>query len=164
MSILVKQVAPLALVVFGACASHKTYTPVTTTGAELAGSPAASYSVPPTDPNGDVKLASYGVERQDPGARARAIHLGMAVSNRSDETWLVDTGAQRLVIRGKEVTPERPGKIEVAPRSSRFVDLVFPLPSNVTSENEVPAFDVQWTVLAGARHVVAGATSFEATP
>jgi hypothetical protein len=148
--------APLAL---AACSSPRVYAPVTTTSAELAGSPAATY---PLSAHGEVRLASYGYAEEEPDMRPRAIHLGMAVSNRSDETWVVDTSQQRMLIGGVEVKPDYSGHVEVPPRSTRFVDLVFPLPPTIEGRDEVPAFNVNWVVIAGNQNIVAGRTSFEA--
>jgi hypothetical protein len=149
----------LAPLVLAACASQKVYAPVTTTSAELAGSPAATY---PLSAHGEVRLASYGYAEEEPGMRPRAIHLGMAVSNRSDETWVVDTSQQHMLIGGIEVKPDYTGRVDIPPRSTRFVDLVFPLPPTVDGRDEVPAFNVNWVVVAGNQNIVAGRTSFEA--
>ncbi len=143
----------LALV---ACGPREVYAPVTTTSAELAGAPSATYPLA----HGDVRLASYGLaQRQQP-----RIHIGMAISNRSDETWTVDAREARLALRdGAALLPDMPEHIAIPPHATRWIDLVFPVELVVGQNGDVPAFDVGWVVHAG-KTIVAGTTPFAARP
>lgn len=159
--------AVLTSVALSACAPTRyAYAPVTTTSADLAGASAAVYAMPPGAPRGDVRVAMFGVTSlgpigtHEPGSDA--IHVGLAVSNRSDETWTVDPSEQHLTLTLKRQRSDiyatsgetpRSGAVLVPPRSTRTIDLYFPLPIQFHKEDAPPPFDVTWTVHAGGRAV-----------
>jgi len=157
----------LATVALTACAPTRySYAPVTTTSAELAGASAAVYGMPPGAPRGDVRIAMLGVTSLGPVGThevgSDAIHLALAVSNRSDEPWTVDPSEQRLTLTLKRQRSEvyatsgeapRSSTVLVLPRSTRMIDLYFPLPIQFQKEDAPPPFEVTWTVHAGGRAV-----------
>lgn len=158
----------LTSVALSACAPTRySYAPVTTTSAELAGASAAVYGMPPGAPRGDVRVAMLGITSMGPVGThepgSDAIHVALAVSNRSDETWTVDPSEQHLTLTLKRqrsdiyattrggVSPS--GTVLVLPRSTRMINLYFPLPIQFQKEDAPPPFDVIWTVHAGGRAV-----------
>lgn len=157
----------LAAVALSACAPTRySYAPVTTTSAELAGASAAVYGMPPGAPSGDVRIAMLGVTSMGPigthEVGTDAIHLALAVSNRSDEAWTVDPSEQHLTLTLKRQRSEiyatssdaaRSSTVVVLPRSTRMIDLYFPLPIQFQKEDAPPPFEVVWTVHAGGRAV-----------
>jgi hypothetical protein len=137
-----------------ACGSRDVYAPTTTTSAELAGAPSVTYAI---TPRGEVRLASYGLAPDAP-----RIHIGLAVSNRSEETWTVDAREQHLSLAGgAALLADAPEHVDIPPHATRFVDLVFPVELVVGRNGDVPAFDVGWVVHAG-KTIVAGTTPFTA--
>jgi len=174
--------AAMASVALSACEPTRyAYAPVTTTSADLAGASAAVYGVPPGAPRGDVRVAMMGISplvagEGTPGSRDRgdqvrtdAIHIGLAVSNRSDEAWTVDPSEQHLTLTMKQRRSDVwatnreiavSGPVVVPPRSTRMIDLYFPLPIDFKKEDAPPPFDVVWTVHAGGQPVVRR-TSFQ---
>ncbi len=160
---------------FVACAGRKyIYRPVTNTGAEVAGWPAASYAIPPETPRGDIRLATLGIVDITPAGASedvtvRALHLREVIANNSDKPWIVDTREQRVALandgesRAAYATADPgtpPPVIEVPPGGKRTLDLFFPLPPRFEDAGELPAFDVIWTVRTEARPVTAR-TPFE---
>jgi hypothetical protein len=165
----------MASVALSACEPTRyAYAPVTTTSADLAGASAAAYGIPPDAPRGDVRLAMMGISslaatEGAPGSRDRgdtmrtdAIHIGLAVSNRSDQAWTVDPSEQHLTLTVKQHRNDiwatnremaLSGPVVVPPRSTRMIDLYFPLPIDFKKEDAPPPFDVVWTVHAGAQPV-----------
>ena len=157
----------VAAVAFLGCAPTRyVYAPVRTTSADLEGASAAVYEIPPGSPRGDVRLAMLGVASLRPGGLSdstlRAIHIALAVSNRSDEHWTVDPSEERLTLTMRHersdiyaTTAEiaRATTVDVPPRSTRLFDLYFPLPIQLEKENELPSFDVFWTVHIGSRAI-----------
>jgi hypothetical protein len=158
--------AVLTSVALSACAPTRySYAPVTTSSAELAGASAAVYGMPPGSPRGDVRIAMLGVTSigpigtHEPGSDA--IHVALAVSNRSDETWTVDPSEQHLTLTLKRQRSDiyatggqvPSTTVHVLPRSTRMIDLYFPLPIQFQKEDAPPPFEVIWTVHAGGRAV-----------
>ncbi|MDB5218553.1 MAG: hypothetical protein JWO86_6480 [Myxococcaceae bacterium] len=142
------------------------YAPVTTTSAELEGSSAAVYAMPPDAPRGEVRIAMLGVaESSTPGmqeTRSRKIHVALAVSNRADETWTVDPSEQRLTLTNNRersdvyaTTRNDAGSssVIVPPRSTRVIDLYFPVPIQLQKDDALPPFDIRWTVHAAGRSI-----------
>ena len=90
----------VAAFLLGCAQERYVYGPVRTTGAEIAGAPAASYEIPSGAPRGSMRLAMMGlstlrsVHIED--STLRAVRLALVVSNRSDETWTVDLAHQRI--------------------------------------------------------------------
>lgn len=131
---------------------------------------AVRYPVPPEEPTGSVTIASFGFTELATGAQGSvaALHVRMVVDNEGDETpWTVDTGDQLVEIAGEGQS--RPllvntdiqalPIVSIGRRQKRVFDLYFPLPTTVTGESQLPAFDVLWQVRTPAR-AVADRTSF----
>lgn len=159
----------VAAVAFLGCAPTRyVYTPVMTTSAELEGAPAAVYEMPSGSSRGDVRVAMVGVAALRPGglkdSTLRAIHVALAVSNRSDEHWTVDPSEEHLsLVMNHELSDiyattaeiTRAPTVDVPPGSTRSIDLYFPLPLQLQlqKENKLPSFDVVWTVHTGSRAI-----------
>lgn len=149
---------------FGCGPDTYTYAPVRTTSGDIAIEDAAVRAIPPDRPRGEVRVAALGVVALRPEAIAdstlRAFHVEIVVSNRSDEPWTLDGAEQRLAVgAGRELVEAitervgRPPQIEVPAHTTRTIDLYFPLPAEVESARDLPAFAVVWTVRAGSRVV-----------
>jgi hypothetical protein len=160
--------AASVLLALSACAPTRySYAPVSTTGADLAGASAAVYGMPPESPRGDVRVAMLGIgsvsalgSQETP---ADAIHVTLAVSNRSEETWTVDPSEQRLTLTMKRQRSDvyattrdapRASAVQIPARSTRMIDLYFPLPIQFQKEDAPPPFEVIWTIHIGSRAVV----------
>ena len=159
--------AVITAVAVSACAPTRySYAPVTTTSADLEGASAAVYGMPPEAPRGDVRIAMLGVSSMSPigtqESKSDAIHVALSVSNRSDETWTVDPSEQRITLTLKRQRSElyattgdgrSTTAVSVLPRSTKVINLYFPLPIQFQKEDAPPPFDVLWTVHAGGRAV-----------
>jgi hypothetical protein len=164
----VKWIGWMSVVALAACAPAYTYEPSEHATGSIGGHLAADYPIPQAAPQGDVRLASFGLGELAPAQgssdKASALHLRMVVSNNSPEPWTVDTREQKLDIVGSgpatpafSTTREGNGdmpEVTVAPGSKRIIDLFFPLPPNRQSESSVPEFDAIWNVHAGSQDVV----------
>lgn len=155
-----------------ACTHEYVYVPTNAT-ATVRGLPAADYPVPPAAPQGDVRIASFGItevsSNDRPDGTARALHLRVVVENGSPTPWTFDTREQHLELNGRgPLTPafasadpgSPPPVLTVAPRGRRTADLFFLLPEDLQHAEELPEFDASWTLHAGA-DVVAETTPFE---
>lgn len=144
-----------------ACSTPRySYAPVRATSADLAGAPAAIYSIPPDDPRGDVRLATFGMARLVPDevedSALWAVHIALVVTNRSDETWSVDGTEQQLrVENGNDLVQatndqlDDPPVMAVPPHGVTWVHLFFPL--DPQRPRFVPAFEVRWTLRTSTR-------------
>jgi hypothetical protein len=158
---------PAAFLV-AACAHDYTYQPAEHATGNIGGHVAADYQIPPAAPQGDVRLASFGLSQLGPAAGSGdgkpALHLRMVVSNNDAQPWTVDTREQKLDIAnggstGPAFATTREGNeglplITIAAGSKRVIDLFFPLPPDQQSADAIPDFDAIWNVHAGAQDVV----------
>jgi hypothetical protein len=155
----------------GGCAEGTyTYRPAQTTAA-LSGLPAARQGIPREKPSGDILVASSGVtEIKVAEQPSRAIFVRVVVSNRSDETaWGFDTRSQEAIIGGQRITAAyanvyegyegKTSVVQIPRGQSRTVDFYFPLPANLQNDNEVPPFELAWSVRT-SRELVADRTPF----
>lgn len=136
------------------------------------GFPGTRYVVPPEEPQGDVRVASFGVTEVTPAPDAPAItalHVRMIVSNNGDVTpWQIDTRAQEVEIagEGRSAPLYVNGNAAPAPvvsigaREQHTLDLYFPLPATIGGTLQLPRFDLLWQVQT-ARRVVSDRTVFE---
>lgn len=162
-----------ALGAFSCAGPDYVYRPTTLTNAQVAGRVASDYQIPPEEPTGDVKLATFGIMRIKPagapeGTFTRALHTRMVVANNSAVPWSVDTREQRATMNG--LGESRPAfaavpsgaapVVIVPPGGRRVIDLFFPLPAANAEPKNIAAFDVIWRVHTGER-VVAERTPFE---
>lgn len=156
-----------------ACTSERfTYAPVRTTSADVAGESGAVVRIPRDAPRGDVRVVTFGIAplqpEDDPLATVRALHVSLVVSNRSDETWTILGDEQRVSLGGtgspivaRSARVAAITRMEIPARSTRWIDLFFPLPQGVETPGAIPSFDVTWTVRTGARPPVVERTTFE---
>lgn len=139
----------------GACAPQYKYQPTTHATAELGGHLAAEYQIPKNAPQGDLRLASFGISKVSPKGDAkasmRAIHVRMEVANNSNQPWKLDTREQLIdfsdgtkshpaLVRtnqGQSGLPE----VTVAAGSKRVIDLFYTLPAQEQSSKKIPNFD-----------------------
>jgi hypothetical protein len=157
-------VLTLALLAAG-CGSNYIYAPESHTGAQLAGLPAADVQIPPEAPQGDVRLATFGIARisaQGQAQKIPALHLREIISNNAQQPWTVDTRDQRVTLgsRGESRAAyasaeggNPPPVVTVPPGGKRTVDLFFPLPTDVAKAAKLPQFDAIWTVRTSSRPI-----------
>ncbi len=159
---------------FTGCANEYVYQPAEQATAEIHGRVAADYQIPASAPEGDVRIASFGISKispQDkPEVTERAIHLRMIVANNSARPWSVDTRQVRVAIPGAGKIPPayvttREGQgglpsVIVGAGGQRVIDLFYPLPANMQSARRIPEFDVVWRVQTETQ-VVAERTPFD---
>jgi hypothetical protein len=120
---------------------------------------------------GSVELASFGLTEltADEVGPVQTLHVRMVVTNRRDDAgWCVDLTGARLVIPGDGAA----GPLFVnagtttAPlawidRGQRSVfDLYYALPPNISDEDDLPGFDVAWSV-STPTGAFAGRTRFD---
>jgi hypothetical protein len=141
------------------------------TSASLAGLPAARQSIPRDKPSGEIVVASSGVtEIKTEQGSSRAIFVRAVVSNQSDDTpWGFDTRAQAAIVGGQRVTAAYANAYEgydgstsvvrVPKGQSRTVDFYFPLPSGAQADDDIPPFELSWSVRT-SRELVADRTPF----
>ncbi len=154
----------------GACAeTNYVYRPNQQATASVSGLPAARYPVPPERPTGEVLVLSSGVTEMNVAeGRRRLLFVRMVVANNSGESsWTVDTRQQAASIGNQRVSPayvnayKQPVPIiTIARGEKRAIDFYFPLPAGQDTNEEVPIFDVAWSIQTGER-VVADRTSFD---
>lgn len=163
-----------ASLTLAACAPARfTYAPVATTSADLAGMAAAAYPVPGEAAAGDVHVAVLGVAeiRRHPRSpfTEKAIRVSLVVSNRSSSTWRVEGSEQHVELASHRVRTVLDAKtdgdgheivVDVPASSTRWVDLLFPVPDG-TEEALLGTFDVQWTVRLGPGTRASRVTRFE---
>ena len=88
------------------------------------------------------------------------------MTNRDDQDWVLDGGEQQLELASEAVSATtqrvtKPLSLTVPARSTRALDLFFPLPGTV-AERDLRAFGVRWTVHLGVgARVIVGRTPFE---
>ena len=146
----------------GGCATDRyLYRPTEHATASLPenGFPAALYQVPPGQPQGEVKIASLGVQKLEDPPGPHLI-LRMVVTNNSDEPWSVDTTQQKVTFAGVAVGPIAPVRaygstalagsvLDVPPRQQRTVDLMYPVPRKVKVQN----FQLAWSLSTPTAYV-----------
>ncbi len=152
------------------CATYA-YVPEQNATGQIRGQPAADYAIPPEAPQGDVRIASFGVTdlATSESEHVRALHLRMVVSNNGAVPWTVDTREQLAAVPGEghsrpifaSTDDNRLPLATVAPGGKRTLDLVYPLPASMQKAKHLPAFDVVWRVDTGGGRVVAMRTPFE---
>jgi hypothetical protein len=155
-------IAAAGVFVGGCAETSYVYRPAQPATAMMSGLPAAQYAIPRERPTGQVFVLSSGVtEITVTGGPIPVLFVRLVVSNNSDEAaWSLDTRQQALLIAGQRVTPayinpyKQPLPIMQIPRGERrTVDLYYPLPAGAENNDEVPAFDVEWSVQTGDRQV-----------
>jgi hypothetical protein len=164
--------ALVALPTVGGCAHDYYYQPAEQDLVSVQGIPGARYPVPPERPDGEVRVATFGMQDLRPaagGAPMPAIHVRLVVTNNGDASpWTLDTRQIFIDIAGEGSSPpvyvnSEVGSlpvVTVARGERRVIDAFFPVPGSMQSEDAVPRFDVKWQVGTGTRPI-AGRTPFE---
>lgn len=155
----------LFLAAVGCTSDRYFYRPAEQATATLGGVPAARYSIPPEAPRGDLRIVSFGVSTLELEGREPmdTLHLRLVVSNDGGERpWTLDTRELHLQVEGSE--PRPPSflnatvtglpVIEIPRGQARSVDAYFPLPPPFEDDEEIPRFDVLWSVHTDTRLVV----------
>jgi hypothetical protein len=153
----------VSLLAVSACAAHYAYVPTTNAVATIRGNPAADYPLPPSAPQGDLRIASYGMTDVSPRNESnevyRALHLRVVLANNGETPWLFDTREQHVQLDGQAALPvtfasanggSAPPVITVNHDAKRVVDLFFFLPPNLQHEDAIPEFDALWSVHSGS--------------
>ncbi len=140
-----------------ACSPGYGFVPAQGASSSLNGRPAVSYAIVPQANRGELRVATIGIEpltpNNAPDQQLAALHVRMVVSNTTGaQAWTFDTREQELMMsdRGKS-TPafatanagdgSAPPVLTIAPRSSRVVDLFFPLPNDAQDINSIASFE-----------------------
>jgi hypothetical protein len=142
----------LGIALMGCAGPQYDYAPVQHATAMAYGEPAADYPLPSRRPDGDVELASFGVQKVVRGARA--VHVRMIVANDGTGIWTVDTRQQLMALPGVgRVRPTwayssvgQPPRIAIGPSQRAVVDLFYPLPLPEHHARDIPDFSVLWEV------------------
>ncbi len=139
-----KLIPILAAAALGACGStyesyhYDTARPITTVRAE----------------NGAVKVSSRGIaEVRVSGNVLPALHVRMLVDDPDGRTLKVNTGDVQVRVPGGYGSGPmfvesglRGPTIVVGPGEERVIDLYFPLPRGVVTNDYLPRFDVLWSL------------------
>jgi hypothetical protein len=162
-----RRLLTLSLLGMAACASQQRfyYQPEEQASARIAGRPAARYTIPPEQPRGDVRVATFGVTEIElgRGEPIPALHVRLIASNDAGErTWTLDTRDIRVQLAGRPprgaafVNADVVGLpvLEIPPGQSRTVDVYMPLPDDLEGAGDIPQFDVLWSVRTDERRVV----------
>jgi hypothetical protein len=148
------------------CAHQYMYVPAGPAG----GGAAARYPVPPSAPQGEVYVTSFGPTDLEvgPGQPGTLLHARVAVSNGSPVPWTVDGRQQFMAAPGQQPqaatflnTDAGTGPIyEVQPGRANVFDLYFALPPPLDDPRNLGGFALDWNVNAGGQ-VVAQQTPFQ---
>jgi hypothetical protein len=140
--------------------------------AEVSGLPAVDYPVPPGQPQGDVRVVSFGVnemQAEQGGQNAPVLQVRLLVSNTASPVpWTIDTRQITVALGGAgqsraafvNTDTGTPPVLQIPAGQSRTIDLYYPLPPTLASAGQLPGFDVVWQVQTGAG-AVAQRTSFQ---
>jgi len=158
----------------GGCAPTYVYQPAQNATAQMHGRLAADYEIPASHPEGDVRLASFGISdvspEGSPNLKQRAIHVRLVVANNGGQYWSLDAREQRIDLPGAgQMSPAYVGSgqpetglpmISIAPGGKRTLDLFYPLPATLQSAKQIPEFDLLWKINTGTQ-IVAERTPFD---
>ena len=143
------------------------------TGNSLENGPAASYPIPPQNPQGEVYVTSFGFTDMDsPSQQAGALlHVRLAVSNGSGTPWSLDVRNQTLLVVGQGLEPPTYVNAEsgsgpvyqVLPGRAGVFDLYYRLPPGQDKASQLGGFSLNWKVDAGGQPV-ADVTAFQRYP
>jgi hypothetical protein len=130
----------------------------------------AIYKEPSDKPTGTIRIQAIGIEdvkhktAENKDSEIPALHLRMLVSNHAPTgNWVVDTQDISVsFVDGEQAKPifSNPVKLIVRPGELLSTDVFVPLPKNVKSSDDLPAFDLRWKAQAG-NQVVAESTPFD---
>jgi hypothetical protein len=145
---------------FAACAPQYVYQPAADATATIQGHKAADYQIPPTAPQGDVRLASFGMApvslRSAPDVKQRALHVRMIVADNGLTPWTLDARQQFVALQdGRKLAPSyvttREGQaglptVTIPAGGKQVIDMFYTLPPDKQSATQVPEFDVLWRI------------------
>src|SRR5882757_8129505 len=84
------------------CAASYAYRPASNATDTPKGRVAADYQIPPTAPQGVVRLLSFGMSKISPSGRPdenhKAVHVRMIVTDNSQTPWTIDTRQQTIAL------------------------------------------------------------------
>jgi hypothetical protein len=167
---------PLLALALGvtACESSYIYRPASNANAHVEGRRAAQYDLPtPARPQGDIRVASFGVAKIKPETGAHgeihALHVREVVSNNSLQAWQIDSRQQIVELHGGgRITPafsrSDTGNVPlevIPPQGKLTLDLFYPLPADQEKASRIPQFDVLWRVDTGNGQAISQRTPFE---
>lgn len=151
------RLAALLLVAVTGCASSYAFVPAQGATSTLNGRPAVNYALVPQAQRGEFRVATIGIEpltpNNAPDQQLAALHVRVVVSNTTgQQTWSFDTREQELAMSGRGTsTPafatagpgdgSTPPVLTIAPKTSRVVDLFFPLPSDAQDTDSIGSFE-----------------------
>jgi hypothetical protein len=154
----------LCILGLAACGPEYYYQPAEQATATVLGRPAARYGIPPEQPRGDARVATFGVTNVDVGGdeTVPSLHVRLIVSNDAGTAaWTLDTRDVRAQFAGRP--PQAPTFVNasaeglpllpIPPGQSRTIDLFFPLPDDLRGAKDIPQFDVLWSVQTEDRRV-----------
>jgi hypothetical protein len=147
-----------------------TYTPEQPT-VMVDGYPATQIPIPPERPQGEVRLASFGVTELAAGDQGAlmALHVRLIVTNEGDDIpWTIDTREQLVEIAGEgrsravfvNTDLQSLPMVTIGRREKRVLDFYFPLPGTMGDESRLPGFELLWQVTTASR-IVAERTMFQ---
>jgi hypothetical protein len=166
-------VSMLAMTALGGCMEATyLYQPTELATASQGGRAAARYLIPADAPEGEVRVATFGITAlQIPGRKETpAVHVRLFVANDSgDATWTLDASDLLLAIPGSSaLTPafvkgpeDGISSIGVAPGTQRVIDVFYTVPRSVDID-DLPGFVLTWRIQTEAS-VVAERTAFVRT-
>jgi hypothetical protein len=156
----------LALVAVVGCVSDRYYyRPAEQATASLSGVPAARYELPPEEPRGDVLVASFGGStlEMDGADSLDTLHIRMVISNNNGTgPWTLDTRSAQVQFEGGESRPpafvnasvDGLPTITIPPGQARTLDAYYLLPPELDDPEDLPRFDLLWSVQTPKRLVV----------
>ena len=160
----------LAAILFAGCAENRyIYRPAQQATATVGNLPAARYTIPAERPTGEVLIASPGLTAMpEAESRTPALFVRMVVTNNSDDTpWTVDTRQQFAFIGGEKQSPAfvngaKPTEaaLQIPRGEKKLVDLYYRLPGKIDGDEQIPQFELAWTVGTPSRPI-AERTSFD---
>jgi acidic type I keratin len=161
------------LALMGGCAPEQyVYQPAVPPNSQVAGLPAVDYQIPPGQPQGNVRVASFGITQvqSQQGQGTPVLQVRMVVTNNSRSPWYVDTRTVLVSLGGEgrsrpafvNTDAGTPPYLQVPAGQTKTIDLYYPLPVGMANASEVPAFDVTWQVQTPVGNV-AQRTPFQRT-
>jgi hypothetical protein len=162
-------IALAAIWLVGCAESRYIYRPAQQATATVGNLPAARYAIPAERPTGEVLIASPGLTAMpEADGRTPALFVRMVVTNNSDDTpWTVDTRQQFAFIGGEKQSPSfvngaKPQEtaLQIPRGEKKLVDLYYPLPAKIEGDEQIPQFELAWTVATPSR-AIAERTAFD---
>jgi hypothetical protein len=151
-----------------ACSTPQTYVPAERRATSTKGNEAI-YNEPPGNPTGTVRIQYEGIDDYEvqKGKKVRALHLHMVASNHATQgTWNIHPNDSFVSFpNGTRAQPvaANPPTLELQPGELRPMELYFPLPAGLKSEDDIREFDFHWQAKA-VDQTVTETTPFDRVP